>query len=590
MKNSPISNLSKVAMIVAAMILQISCQQDEAYHPITDSAIINLSVSAANSGAATAADDPASAIKSLCILQFKANGNNFGTLRHVGIGTEMGLNSGKYSTTLLQSINNNDKYKLVILANFPSGDYGIFQRMGGKSYAEIQQACLSGELVGSDKVPVFDTSHPFPMFGVVQDGNPLVINETMNLGAVSLVRAVARVDIGVGTKNADNTWNKGNVKFNMTQIQIWKAGKQYAYMPVEGNFSSAAGTLTINNPSSAGTTETKVYGTSYITKGIYCTEKIYLPEADLQWGSVYDANHTNRLAIIVGGKYNGSTSETFYRIDFINDQNSAKMNILRNNVYQFSIKSVTDAGYQTAEQAYNNKPTDIGFSVSLVPWSKGVTASVPSIIGYNMSYGGLNGMVTSFDGRVIPEKQYLWPGSQFLFDYDYFYGEANTFYALLTNPAKRNGWLYETVDKAFEKEGTTHTLMVSGDDVLLSEGEDNEHVPWKTNSALTAFDICRGYSGEGYDGWRLPRLSELALIYGNKSSLESMRGFTKISDAAYWSASEYLEGQTDENKKRSNSAWAINFATGKAEHHSKTDKLKIRCVRSVKGTTSNTLK
>ena len=57
---------------------------------------------------------------------------------------------------------------------------------------------------------------------------------------------------------------------------------------------------------------------------------IYLPEADLQWGSVYDTKHTSRLAIIVGGKYNGSQKETFYRVDLTNDQTSETMNILRN--------------------------------------------------------------------------------------------------------------------------------------------------------------------------------------------------------------------------------------------------------------------
>lgn len=588
MKNSPISNLSKLAMIVAAMILQISCQQDEAYHPATDSAIINLSVSASNSGTATAADDPASAIKSLCILQFTANGNNFGTLRHVGIGKEVTSGSGNYSATLLQSINDNDKYKLVILANFPDGDYGIFQRMGGRSYGEIQQACLSKELTGGNNVPAFNTDRPFPMFGVVQDGNPLVINETMNLGAVSLVRAVARVDIGVGTKNADNTWDKGNVKFNMTEIQIWKAGKQYAYMPAANNFSSATGTLTISDPSPTGTTETKVYGTAYITSNIYCADKIYLPEAALQWGSVYDANHKNRLAIIVGGTYNGSP--TYYRVDFINDQTGTKMNILRNYVYQFSITKVTDVGYPTAEVAYNSEPTNISFTVSLIPWQTGVTATVPNIVGYHISYGGLNGTVTTFDNQTIPKKKEKFGTFEYSFDYDQFYGEANIYWSFQINPAERNGWLYQSVSKAFEYEGTCPALMVSGDDVLSSESADNEHIPWKKSGVLTAFDVCRDYGGNGYDDWRLPRLSELALIYGNKSSLESMRGFTRISDDVYWSGSEYLEGETEQNKKGSNSVWAINFSTGLAEHHPKTDKLKIRCVRSVKGTKANTLK
>ncbi|MEB3374132.1 hypothetical protein SFC43_15505 [Bacteroides sp. CR5/BHMF/2] len=106
----------------------------------------------------------------------------------------------------------------------------------------------------------------------------------------------------------------------MTQVQIWKDGKQYAYMPVENNFSSSAGALAINSPSPVGGTETKIYGSAYITGTTYCSEKIYLPEADLLWGDVYDDNHSSRLAIIVGGKYNGSDAETFYRVDFNYDE------------------------------------------------------------------------------------------------------------------------------------------------------------------------------------------------------------------------------------------------------------------------------
>ena len=44
----------------------------------------------------------------------------------------------------------------------------------------------------------------------------------------------------------------------------------------------------------------------------------------MNWGDVYDANHTDRLAVIVGGKYNGSQTETFYRVDFKNDVSGEK--------------------------------------------------------------------------------------------------------------------------------------------------------------------------------------------------------------------------------------------------------------------------
>lgn len=588
MKNNHISNLSKWAMIVAALILQISCQQDDSFHPTEDSTIINLSVSAANTGTAMDNGESASAIKSLCILQFNANGTTFGTLRRVGIGTETAPNSGKYSATLLQSVDNNDKYKLVILANFPDGDYGIFYRMGGKSYAEVQQACLSAELSGEGKVPEFTTQQPFPMFGIAKDGVPQFIDESMDLGTVSLVRAVARVDIGIGSKNADNnTWKKSGVPFAMTQVQIWKDGKQYAYMPVENNFSSSEGILAINSPSPVGDTETKKYDGTYITNSTYCSEKIYLPEADLLWGNIFDENHTNRLAIIVGGKYNGSETETFYRVDFTNDEGSReKMNILRNHVYQFTIKKVEAAGYGTAELAYNSKPKNLGFEATVEPWTEGQKSSVPSIQGYYLSYQGFNGENVDWtyaagSSQRIPQKQYYWINSRMRFDYDNFYKEGNKFY-FPDILGGQNGELYATVADALRYEGTFPNLMVSGDDMVDESG--NETIPWKTGTTLTAFDLCRSLEENGYNDWRLPRLSELAFIYVNQESLKALRGYTPLS-GSYWCGSEYLVANaTDEQRKKSDSAWAVDFtdASGYASWHLKTAKLKIRCVRQNK--------
>lgn len=584
MKNNHISNLSKWAMIVAALILQISCQQDDSFHPTEDSTIINLSVSAANTGTAMDNGESASAIKSLCILQFNANGTTFGTLRHVGIGTETTPNSGKYSATLLQSVDNNDKYKLVILANFPDGDYGIFYRMGGRGYAEVQQACLSAELTGESNVLEFTAQHPFPMFGIAKDGEPQFIDENMDLGTVSLVRAVARVDIGIGSKNADNnTWKKSGVPFAMTQVQIWKDGKQYAYMPVENNFSSSEGILTINSPSPVGDTETKKYDGTYITNNTYCSEKIYLPEADLLWGKIFDENHTNRLAIIVGGYYNSSADLSYYRVDFTNDVSGEKMNILRNHVYQFTINKVEAAGYDTAELAYNSKPKNLDFEATVEPWTEGQKSSVPSIQGYYLSYQAFNGENVDWtyaagSSQRIPQKLYYWINSRMPFDYDNFYKEGNKFYAPNIQGGQ-NGELYATVADALIYEGTFPDLMVSGDDMVDESG--SETIPWKTGTTLTAFDLCRSLEENGYDDWRLPRLSELAFIYVNQESLKALRGYTPLS-GSYWCGSEYLVANaTDEQRKKSDWAWAVDFtdASGYASWHLKTAKLKIRCVR-----------
>lgn len=585
MKNKPILKLNRLAMIIPAVLVLLSlssCQQEEPYSNRTPSGstLVNLSVSASNSDVTLVSDDPASAIKSLCILQFNANGNDFGTLRHVGIGTENVAGGGKYSATLLQSVDTNDKYKFVVLANFPNG-YGVFQGMTGKSYAAVQQACLSEEITGNLG---FDTNNCFPMFGIPKGGTPEVIDETLDLGSVSLVRAVARVDIGIGKKDANtNTWSKNGVKFNMTQIQIWKSGKQYAYMPLEGSFSSAGGALTITAPSPVGAVATKAYDNTYITSGTYCAEKIYLPEVDLQWGGVYDTKHTSRLAIIVGGKYNGSQKETFYRVDLTNDQTSETMNILRNHVYRFTVTKVTDDGYDTAELAYKSIPKDISFTAELTPWTFPPAVSVPSIIGYRMVYQNTNGGMLLWNtatGLTIPKKRDTWKGTKMNFNYNGFYDETNNAYAITYPIEPRNGSLYHTIEVAFDYEGVYPSLMVSADDVTDVTGGDAN--PWKTGKTLTAFDICRNYEGDGFGDWRLPRLSELALLYLNRGSLEAMRGFAPLS-GTYWSGSEYLVSDSKVDKRHSEQAWGINFdATnpGNAAPYDKTTKkFKIRCVR-----------
>lgn len=582
MKNNSISKLSKLAMTVAAVMILLvsSCRQDDLYIASPESTLVNLSVSSSNNGVPTADADPTSAIKTLCILQFNADGENFGTLRHVGIGTE--TSPGNYTATLMQSVSDTDKYKIVILANIPGG-YGAFFRMVGKSYAEVQQACLSQIYNGESVVPTFDGTHPFPMFGIPGDGTPIIIEEGTALGSVSLVRAVARVDIGIGTKQTDDTWKKGSVKFTMNQIQIWKAGKRYAYLPVAKNFTSTNGELTIKTPSPVGNNETKVYkGTSTITNGTYCSGKIYLPEADLLWGDVYDGDHTNRLAIIVGGYYNGSQTETFYRIDFTYDSGE-KMDILRNHVYQFTIKSVKAAGYGSAELAYKSKPKDLYFeAATFEEWTEGQSTSVPSIMGYYLTYKGFNGenvnwtYATGFS-MDIPKKKWGWgTTTNRTFDYNNFYKKEGTHLYSVDLIGGQNGSLYNTVEDALGFEGTYPDLMVSGNDMVNDLGA--ETAQWKTGTTLTAFELCRNLEENGYDDWRLPRLSELAFIYVNQGNLNDLRGFTALS-GTYWCGSEYLEGTTDEQRKKSGSAWAVDFSTGYASWHQKTEKLRIRCVR-----------
>ena len=593
-RNNYILGLNGLVKLLWIIIVAGACQNDDRYDvPQNDSPVL-VEFSVATSGvndASGSSTDIDARITSIYILQFNATGESYGTLRYVAKGTE--TSGGKFTATLLQSMGADDNYKLVILANLP--DYGFLYGMYGMTYDEVQQACLSKE---STSPLVFDDTHPFPMFGVVNGGVSVQVQKNTLYTNTELIRAVARVDLGIGTKKTtpDGTvsWtNTGSNKqpFVMTEIQIWKAGKRYACMPASGKFhwkSVTSGNVTnhivIDSPSAAsGGTATMTYDNSYITNSTYCLGKIYLPEANLSWGTVFDGNHTNRLAIIVGGYYNSSADLSYYRVDITNDVSGDKMNILRNHVYQFTIKKVEAAGYRTAELAYNSKPKNLGFEATLEPWTTGQASSVPSIQGYYLSYQEFNGENVDWTYAVgssqrIPKKRSYWINSQMPFDYGNFYKEGNKFY-FPDIMGGQNGELYATVSDALNYEGTFPSLMVSGDDVVDESG--SETIPWKEGTTLTAFDLCRNLEKDGYDDWRLPRLSELAFIYVNQGSLEALRGYIPLS-GAYWCGSEYLVANaTDEQRKKSDWAWAVNFTDvgGYASWHQKTDKLKIRCVR-----------
>lgn len=594
MNNNYILKLNELVKLLWIIILLGACQSDESYSVRQDDPVlVKLSVSASDAGTVSGSGEGADAITSIYILQFNAEGESYGTLRYVSEGKKN--TSGTYTANLLQSMGNNDNYKLVILANLP--DYGFLYGLYGQSYGDVQQACLSAAT--TDPL-VFDATHPFPMFGVVNGGTSVQVQDgTVYNGTTELIRAVARVDIGIGTKQTapDGTitsWtNTGSDKqpFVMTEVQVWRSGQKYAYMPATGNYSWTTAAINsviskkivIDRPSVApGATTTKTYDTSYITDGTYCLGKIYLPEADLLWrngGEVYDTNHTNRLAIIVGGMFNGS--KRFYRLDFTNDQTGVKMDILRNHVYQFTISRVTDEGYDTAQEAYEGTGQGLSFITSIENWIPGINAKPLPQEGYLMSYGGQSGNITSGEGITIKKKSTYWEGENsdnpVTVDYNTFYGEVPG--NLKRSPAYPNGDIYPDIATLTEVEGAYPLLMVATDDIYTEAGTPNVH--WKDGLEYTAFDLCHSYAGLGYSDWRLPRASELALMYLNRHSLEKQRGFTAFS-GTYWSGSE--KGSPTDPVAAA--AWTVNFdATPRLSWGNKvTGSYKVRCVRQISDT------
>lgn len=137
-----------------------------------------------------------------------------------------------------------------------------------------------------------------------------------------------------------------------------------------------------------------------------------------------------------------------------------------------------------------------------------------------------------------------------------------------------NGGTYEDVNDALDREGPYPTLIIAPDNA--SEG-----VVWRSTPAgtptkdrlLDAKKVCWDYRGQGQSDWRLPRLSELMLLWMNKATINSSKGFTSLGESGetYWTGSE---GKNDK-------VYTVN-RDGEIKLVSKSESYKVRCVRQVR--------
>lgn len=97
-----------------------------------------------------------------------------------------------------------------------------------------------------------------------------------------------------------------------------------------------------------------------VYEGVFSAQ-CYVPEGEVVMkgvnggvGKPRDINHTNRPALVIGGYYNGSSEMSYYRIDICNET-GALVDILRNHLYDVTVRSVLGPGQPTPDEAYDNQ-------------------------------------------------------------------------------------------------------------------------------------------------------------------------------------------------------------------------------------------
>lgn len=289
----------------------------------------------ARTRAITADEENAIDIEQLKVLVFKVEG----TSELFAYETpQIQLQANRYTVTLKQS-QAEEKYRLVVIAN------------AGKQLPAIQENTPKDEVLRKITFSAsgnWNTANPsdytpFPMWG--ESATAQSITSATTLGSITLLRALARIDVGCGLKEETATGVGG---FALKTVSIYRTNNKGYAAPVDSKTITDNVVSAVSVPSDAGTNDVLTY-TCTDDKSVLRT--IYIAEAE------QGTNKDNNICLVIGGIYTGNTY--YYRVDLT--VNGSYIPIKRNCRYIVNIKAVNSIGYTTEEEALHG---DIVLSVT----------------------------------------------------------------------------------------------------------------------------------------------------------------------------------------------------------------------------------
>lgn len=239
------------------------------------------------------------------------------------------------------SKNETDKYDIVIIGNGKSSiatyDYV------GKTKEQLR--------TGTNLYSVYDgkwTDKDIPMWGEVKG---LLIHPVSNTFQIKMLRALARIEVGLGKYDQINATWPGLLNFKLNEVTVMANTTLYDYIPnpdyvdIDGNVTAPSAGLKAVGMSTKG-----VFSGSDITNQAYIKSTIFIAEDD---------NYESfPIKIILRGRYDGAATDTYYcvrmRTPKPGTQTYRDMPILRNHLYRIDVTSISGPGYSTSDEAAEN--------------------------------------------------------------------------------------------------------------------------------------------------------------------------------------------------------------------------------------------
>lgn len=334
--------LASLFMATMLALIATACREEKDQLP-ADEVLLSLSLTMPGGSGIhprTISTATENALNNVAALVFEVNGNVETFVYEAAV-----IKTTPMTIRIRKSVGNK-RYRLVLLAN--ARQWVPLIKAGTAKNTALRSIKFDSK--GSWNMNSDADYTPIPMWGETTTAE--VITESTIFQAVTLLRALARIDVGVKLTNESAA---GLSNFVLTSVSVYRSKNKGYVVPVDAPADVSIPADTLNN----------IALTHNVTDGKSLIRTIYV--AEVPAGTTRD----NALCLVIGGKYSTNTTATYYRVDF-KSADGKFAPLKRNCQYVVNITQVTASGYDTeAEALKEDKSIGIGGVVTVNDWGTG---------------------------------------------------------------------------------------------------------------------------------------------------------------------------------------------------------------------------
>ena len=304
-------------------------------------------------------------IDDLYILAFKAGVKESDDSYEYWVPAKKGADNATW--TALLKVKDYDQ-RFIVIANAMHANGGLLAAINalkpGEQTKEDIKKLLTVTLTDDEKTSGFNAAgtNSHSAFTMCGQTPPTKIKAD-GTGAlnVSLYRIMARISVYFGDKAGAGVGN-----FAPSTVRLYNFNDKAQVIPDELGGKVTRTTI-------PGDAALQKGNAKYTVAGNKLEYSIYMFETAQPENTATDG-HADRPCLVVGGKYNGGTTDKYYRVDLgtpkadTGNKELDYLDILRNHSYEITVTKVSGEGHDTEQGALESKSANI--TAEVIPWDE----------------------------------------------------------------------------------------------------------------------------------------------------------------------------------------------------------------------------